>query len=206
MVKYFDGHLDHHSGRQERHRSELESLKVQGDQHSHNQGEIVSKCKFLKAQIMSMEDRLCQCGKESPKWKGKGIASDPLEYKSEMSSSYHCPQGTSSSQSSFHQDASPIPIPVLEPTNRSSTISSMGPSDKENVLPKAIEPALVLMELIPVVEETTSNREAREFSDEMDNEVCQKIYHQRCWTKRKATHPYAGGRCGFPQLGCEIEL
>ena len=104
-----------------------------------------------------MEDQLYRCGKESPKWKGKGVASNLLEYESEASGSYHCPQGTSSSRSSFHQDASPIPIPVLEPTNCSSTISMVDPSNKENVAPKAVKPAPVLMELIPVVEETTSD-------------------------------------------------
>ena len=104
-----------------------------------------------------MEGQLCCCGKESPRWKGKGIASNPLEYKSETLCSYHCPQGTSSSWSSFRQDASPIPIPIPEPSNRSSTISTAEPSDKENVVPKAVEPAPVLLELIPVVEETASD-------------------------------------------------
>ena len=194
MVKHFDGHLDHHSGRQEHHQSELESLKTQGDKHSHNQEEIISECEFLKAQLLLMEDQLCQCGKESPKWKGKGVASDPLEYESETSRSYHRLQGTSSSWSSFCQNASPIPIPVSEPTGHSSTIPTQEPSDKENIIPKAVKPALVLMELIPVIEESESDRLVREVSDEMDNKVCQKIFHQRCWTKRKNTHPYAGGR------------
>ena len=206
MVKHFNGCLDHHSGRQERHQSKLESLKTQGDKHSNNQEEIFSECEFLKAQLLSMEGQLCRCGKESPKWKGKGVASHPLEYESEASGSYHCPQGTSSSRSSFHRDTSPIPVPVLEPTGCSSTISTQEPSDKENVVPKAVKPAPVLMELTPVVEETESNQEAREVSDEMDNEVRRKIFHQCCWTKRKETHPYAGGRHGFPQLGVEIDL
>ena len=134
------------------------------------------------------------------------MASDPLEYESEVSGSYHCPQGMSSSQSSFCQDASPIPLPVPEPTGRSSTISSQGPSDKENIVPKAVKPTPVLMELIPVIEETESDWEAREVSDEMDNEVRRKIFRQRCWMKRKQTHPYAGGRRGFPQLRCEVNL
>ena len=134
------------------------------------------------------------------------MASDPLEYESEVSGSYHCPQGMSSSQSSFCQDASPIPLPVPEPTGRSSTISSQGPSNKENIVPKAVKPALVLMELIPVIEETESDWEAREVSDKMENKVHQKIFHQRCWTKRKQTHPYAGGRHSFPQLRCEVNL
>ena len=178
MVKHFDGRLDCHSGRQERHWSELESLKTQGDKHSNNQEEIVSECKFLKAQILLMEGQLCRCGKESPKWKGKGVASDPLEYKSEASGSYHCPQGMSSSQSSFRQDASPIPVPVPEPTGCLLTISTQEPSDKENVIPKAVKSAPILMELIPVIKETTSDREARKVSDEMDNKVRWKIFHQ----------------------------
>ena len=157
MVKHFDGCLDRHSRRQE------------GDKHSLNQEEIVSECEFLKAQILSMEGQLCCCGRESLKWKGKGVASDPLEYESEASGSYHCPQGTSSSRSSFCQDASPIPVPVPEPSGHSSTISTQEPSDKENLIPKAVKPAPVLMELIPVIEENESNREAREVSDEMDN-------------------------------------
>ena len=81
-----------------------------------------------------------------------------------------------------------------------------GPSDKENVIPKAAKPTLVLMELILVIEETESDQEVREVSDEIDNEVRWKIFRQRCWTKRKQTHPYAGGHRGFPQLGAEINL
>ena len=134
------------------------------------------------------------------------MASNPLEYESEASRSYHCPQGTLSSQSSFCQDASPIPVPIPEPTGRLSTISMQGPSNKENVIPKAAKPTLVLMELILVIEETESDQEAREVSDEIDNEVRWKIFRQRCWTKRKQTHPYAGGHRGFPQLGAEINL
>ena len=206
VVKHSDGPLDHHSRQQERHRAELEFLKTQGDKHSSNQEEIVSECEFLKAQILLMEGQLCQCGKESPKWKGKGVASNLLEYESEASGSYHCPQGTSSSRSSFHQDTSPIPVPVPEPTGHLSTISSQGPSDKENVVPKAAKPAPVLLELIPVIEETESDQEAREVSDKMDNEVHWKIFCQQCWTKRKEAHPYAGGHRGFPQFGCEINL
>ena len=206
MVKHFDGHLDRHSGQQERHRAELESLKTQGDKHSHNQEEIISECEFLKAQILSMEGQLCRCGKESPKWKGKGVVSNPLEYESEVLGSYHCPQGTLSSRSSYHQDTSPIPVPVPEPTGRSLTISTQELSDKENVVPKAVKSAPILMELISVVEETESDREVREVSNKMDNKVCWKIFHQRCWMKRKGTHPYAGGHQGFPQLGCEINL
>ena len=61
MVKHFDGRLDCHSRRQERHRAELESLKTQRDKHSNNQEEIVLECEFLKAQILSMESQLC-CG------------------------------------------------------------------------------------------------------------------------------------------------
>ena len=83
MVKHFDGYLDCHSRQQEHHRSELEALKTQSDKHSHNQGEIVSKCEFLKAQLLLMEVQLCRCGKDSPKWKGKGVTSDPLEYELE---------------------------------------------------------------------------------------------------------------------------
>ena len=86
------------------------------------------------------------------------------------------------------------------------TISTQGPSDKENIIPKAVKPALVLMELIPVVEETESDRLAREVSDEMDNKVHQKIFRQRCWTKRRVVHPYAGGHQGFPQVQCEVDL
>ena len=59
MVKHFDGRLDCHSRRQECHRAELESLKMQGDKHSNNQEEIVSECEFLKAQILLMESQLC---------------------------------------------------------------------------------------------------------------------------------------------------
>ena len=73
------------------------------------------------------------------------------------------------------------------------------PSDKENIVPKAVKSAPVLMELIPVVEETESDQLAREVSDEMDNKVRQKIFRQQCWTKRKESHPYAGGCQGFPQ-------
>ena len=160
MVKHFNGHLDCHSGRQERHRAKLESLKTQGDKYSHNQEEIVTECELLKAQILLMEGQLCHCGRESPKWKGKGVASDPLEYKSEASGSYHCPQGVSSSWSSFRQDASPISVPIPEPTGHSSTISTQEPRDKENIVPKAVKPTPVLLELIPVVEETGSDWEA----------------------------------------------
>ena len=85
-------------------------------------------------------------------------------------------------------------------------ISTQEPSNKENIVPKAVQPAPVLMELIPMIEETKSDRLAREVSDKMDNEVRQKIFRQRCWTKRKGAHPYTGGRRGFPQLGCEINL
>ena len=178
MVKHFNGCLDHHSGRQERHQSKLESLKTQGDKNSHNQEEIIVECKFLKAQILSMEGQLCRCRKESPKWKGKGVASDPLEYELEASGSYHCPQGTSSSWSSFRWDTSPIPIPVPEATGHSSMISTQESSDKENVVPKAVKPALVLIELIPVIEESKSDHLARDVSNEMDNEVHRKISHQ----------------------------
>ena len=72
MVKHFDGCLDHHSGRQERHQAELESVKIQGGKHSHNQEEIITECELLKAQILSMEGQLCRCGRESLRWKGKG--------------------------------------------------------------------------------------------------------------------------------------
>lgn len=59
MVKHFNGHLDHHSRQQECHWPKLESLKMQGDKHSQNQEDIISECEFLKAQLLSMEDRLC---------------------------------------------------------------------------------------------------------------------------------------------------
>ena len=104
-----------------------------------------------------MEEQLCHCGWDSPRWKGKGVVSNPLEYKSEESRSYHCPMGMLSSRSSFCQNASPIPIPIPELSARLTTVSIPGPSDKENIVPKAIKPTLVLMELIPVVEETESD-------------------------------------------------
>ena len=83
MQLHYDERINHHSGRLERQREDIEKGREAVGKLVSNQDEIVEECRTLRTQVESVGDQICQCGAQSQQWKGKGMAVEPLEYTAE---------------------------------------------------------------------------------------------------------------------------
>jgi hypothetical protein len=79
----------------------------------------------------------------------------------------------------------------MPPTDQSLPASDLESSAKENCCPKAREPAPVLMELVPIVEDRAGDTDAEMLSDQMD-EVRRAVLCQRAKRGRAKRGPYTG--------------
>ena len=62
MAKTFQERGDRHSGRLERHRTGLKTVRRDLDHLRNNQSFIVDECSVLRTQVESMGDNLCRSG------------------------------------------------------------------------------------------------------------------------------------------------
>ena len=140
---------------------------------------------LMETQVMGMEDRLCRCGTRSV------VGGEEVEYVTPNETSPSSPfQGASPAGPS-----SPEPLPIREPpmppADQSLPASDLESSAKENCCPRAREPAPILMELVPIVEDRAGDTDAEMLSDQMD-EVRRAVLCQRAKRGRAKRGPYTG--------------
>jgi hypothetical protein len=90
--------LDRHRRDLDHLRRKVREVRAERDSDREEVNDLEAEMVILKAQVTSMEGRLCRCGEASLAWSGEGTAAAPLELDDEEGSqgSYH-----SASSSSF---------------------------------------------------------------------------------------------------------